>query len=138
MFYRPLKYLCLLLIILTLNCKRKSPKRLEAKVIDKIHKLNGSDKDPETFAAHEDEPMHLHPPKLKLIKISSDTVYLEVINSYYLTQSMGSAGAEEYITKSGIFLLEIDGINFVDFNFEMGDHAYPGTFSKAGYRIREE
>ncbi|MEJ2306217.1 MAG: hypothetical protein P8Y62_02900 [candidate division WOR-3 bacterium] len=138
MFYRSLKYLCLLLIISTLTCTRKTPKTLESKVTDKIHELNGSNKDPESFAAPEGEPLHLYPPKLKLIEVSSDTAYLEVINSYYLTQSMGSAGAEEYITKSGISILEIEGINYVDFNFEMGDHAYPGTFSKAGYTLREE
>ncbi|MEJ2567561.1 MAG: hypothetical protein P8Z50_01575 [candidate division WOR-3 bacterium] len=127
----------MLLLVLILNCARKSQETLKSIVIDKIHELNGSDKDPETFAAPEGEPLYLYPPKLKLIKVSSDTVYLEVINSYYLTQSMGSAGAEEYITKSGLSLLEIDGINYVDFNFEMGDHACPGTFSKAGYSIRE-
>ena len=137
MFYRLIKYLCLLLMISNITCTRKTSETLESKVTDKIHELNGSDKDPQSFAAPEGEPLHLYPPKLKLIKVSSDTVYLEVINSYYLTQSMGSAGAEEYITKSGISLLKIDGINYVDFNFEMGDHAYPGTFSKVGYRIRE-
>jgi len=107
-------------------------------VIDKIHELNGSDKDPETFAAPEDEPPYLYPPKLKLLKISADTVYLTVINDFYLTQSMGTTGAEDYIVNSGVSLLEIDEINYVDFSFTMGDHAYPGTFSKAGYQAREE
>ena len=134
------KCLPLFLLILTLTtCSRKSPKTLEAKAIEKIHELNGSDKDPETFAAPEDDPQfYLYPPKLKLVKISSDTVYLAVINSSYLTQSMGTTGAEDYIVKSGISLLEIDGIDYVDFDFAMGDHAYPGTFSKAGYQAREE
>lgn len=135
-----LKYLPLLLLILTLTtCSKKSPKTLEAKVSEKIHELNGSDKDPETFAAPEDDPQfYLYPPKLKLVKISRDTVYLTVINSSCLTQSMGTTGAEDYIVKSGVSLLEIDGINYVDFDFAMGDHAYPGTFSKAGYQPREE
>jgi hypothetical protein len=139
MLHKPFNYLFLLLLILTLSCTRKAPKTLEAKVIDKIHELNGTDKEPETFAAPEDDPQfYLYPPKLKLIKISADTVYLTVINSSYLTQSMGTAGAEDYIVKSGVSLLEIDGINYVDFSFTMGDHAYPGTFSKAGYQAREE
>jgi len=138
MFYRLLKYLYLFLIILALSCTRKTPKTLESQVIDKIHELNGSDENPESFAAPTDEPPHLYPPKLKFTKISADTLYLEVVNSYYLTQSMGSAGAEEYITKSGIALLEIDGIDYVDFSFPLGDHAYPGTFSKSGYKIREK
>jgi hypothetical protein len=138
-FLRLIKYSLLFLLFLTLKtCSRKTPKTLEAKVIDKIHELNGSEKDPESFAAPPGEPLHLYPPKLKLVKISADTVYLIVINAFYLTQSMGTAGAEDYIVKSGVSLLEIDGINYVDFDFAIGDHAYPGTFSKAGYTPREE
>jgi hypothetical protein len=100
--------------------------------------LNGSDKNPESFAAPKGEPLHLYPPKLKLVKISGDTVYLTVINDFYLTQSMGTTGAEDYIVKSGVSLLEINGINYVDLNFTAGDHAYPGTFSKAGYQAHSE
>jgi hypothetical protein len=121
-----------------LTCKKKVPVTLEAKVIERIHKLNGSDKDPQTFAAPEGEPLYLYPPKLKLIKVSADTVYLRVINDFYLTQSMGTAGAEEYIVNAGTSILEINGINYVNFDFKMGDHAYPGTFSVAGYQGREE
>jgi len=138
MFSICLRNFFIILLILTITCTKKEPKTLEAKVIDKIHGLNGSDKDPQSFAAPEGEPLHLYPPKLKLLKISADTVYLTVINDFYLTQSMGTTGAEEYIVNSGISLLEIDGINYVDYNFNMGDHAYPGTFSKTGYTAREE
>jgi len=51
---------------------------------------------------------------------------------------MGTTGAEDYIVNSAISLLEIDGINYVDYDFAMGDHACPGTFSKVGYEEREE
>ncbi len=138
MFSICLRNFFIILLILTITCTKKESKTLEAKVIDKIHKLNGSDKNPESFAAPEGEPLHLYPPKIKLVKISADTVYLTVINDFYLTQSMGTTGAEEYIVNSGVSLLEIDGVNYVDYNFNMGDHAYPGTFSKAGYQAREE
>jgi hypothetical protein len=138
MLRRLLKYSFLILIILTLTCKRKVPETLETKVIDKIHELNGSDRNPESFAAPEGEPLYLYPPKLKLVKVSVDTVYLKVINDFYLTQSMGTAGAEEYIARAATSLLEIDGIHYVDFDFKMGDHAYPGTYSVAGYQAREE
>ena len=138
MLPRLLKYSCFFILILGFSCTKKQPKTLKAKVIDKIHELNGSDKAPETFAAPEGESLHLYPPKLKLNKVSADTVYLTVINDWTLTQSMGTTGAEDYIVKSGILLLEIEGINYVDYNFNMGDHAYPGTFSKAGYTPREE
>jgi hypothetical protein len=132
------KYSFLILAILASSCNRKTPETLEAKVSGEIHKLNGSDKDPQTFAAPEGEPLYLYPPKLKLIKVSADTVFLGVINDFYLTQSMGTAGAEEYITEAAISLLDINGIHYVDFDFKMGDHACPGTFSKAGYKAREE
>jgi hypothetical protein len=132
------KSILLLLLIFVSTCAREKSKSLEDKVIEKIHELNGSDKDPETFAAPEGEPPYLYPPKLKLVKISADTVYLTIINDWTLTQSMGTTGAEDYIVKSGVSLLEIDGINYVDFDFAVGDHAYPGTFSKAGYQAREE
>jgi hypothetical protein len=132
------KYSFLILAILALACKRKIPETLETKVIDKIHDLNGSDRAPESFAAPEGEPLYLYPPKLKLLRVSADTVYLRVINDFYLTQSMGTAGAEEYITRSATSLLEINGIHYVDFDFKMGDHAYPGTYSVAGYDEREE
>jgi len=128
----------LFFLLLTLACANKSPDTLEAKVIKKIHELNSSNKDPETFSAPEGKPLHLYPPKLKLIKVSSDTVYLTVINDFYLTQSMGSAGAEDHIVRTGVSLLKIDGVNYVDFSFDAGDHAYPGTFSKAGYREHPE
>jgi hypothetical protein len=138
MFGRSFKYMFLILALLALTCKKKVPETLEEKVIEKIHKLNGSNKAPESFAAPEGEPLYLYPPKIKLIKVSADTVYLRVINDFYLTQSMGTAGAEEYITESATSLLEIDGIHYVDFDFKMGDHACPGTYSKAGYNMREE
>jgi hypothetical protein len=138
MLNRLFKYSFLILAISASSCKKKTPETLETKVIEEIHKLNGSDKDPQTFAAPEGEPLYLYPPKLKLIKISADTVFLGVINDFYLTQSMGTAGAEEYITKAATSLLEINDIHYVDFDFKMGDHAYPGTYSKAGYQAREE
>lgn len=138
MLNRLFKYSFLILAILASTCKRKIPETLEVKVIEKIHELNGSDKNPESFAAPEGKPLYLYPPKLKFIKISADTVYLRVINDFYLTRSMGTAGAEEYIVKSATSLLEINGIHYVDFDFDMGDHAYPGTYSVVGYQEREE
>ena len=82
--------------------------------------------------------MYPAPPMIKLIKVSSDTVFLKVINDFYLTQCMGTSGAEEFIVSNGVSLLEIDGVNYVDFDLTEGEHAYPGTFSKAGYQPREE
>ena len=94
-----------------------------------IYALNKSEKDPETFRTAENkEPTD--PPKLKLRDIKEQVVNVEVINGEYLTQSMGSTGAEEFIAVATFTLTEYDNIKFVNFIFEEGDHAAPGIYSR--------
>ena len=98
-----------------------------------IHKLvfalNESEKDPEAFRTAKDkEPKD--PPKLKLIDIKGQVVNVEVINDEYLTQRMGSAGAEEFLVIATFTLTEYDHIKFVNFKFQAGDHAIPGFYSR--------
>jgi spore germination protein GerM len=94
-----------------------------------IHALNKSEKDPEAFRTPEDkEPTD--PPKLKLRDIKEQVVNVEVINDEYLTQRMGSTGAEEFIAVATFTLTEYDNIKFVNFIFEEGDHAAPGLYSR--------
>jgi len=94
-----------------------------------IHALNKSKKDPETFRTLKDrEPTG--PPKLKLKNIKDQVVNIEVINAEYLTQRMGSTGAEEFLAVTTFTLTEFDNIKFVNFIFEEGDHAIPGLYSR--------
>jgi len=94
-----------------------------------IYAINKSDKDPETFRTPENkEPTN--PPKLKLRDIKEQVVNVEVINDEYLTQRMGSTGAEEFLAAATFTLTEYDKIKFVNFIFEGGDHAQSGIYSR--------
>ena len=64
---------------------------------------------------------------LDIIKTSNDTVYLKIPDAHYLTQQMGSTGPTLYLASVVYNLTEIPGLHYVNFNFEEGDHASPGT-----------
>jgi hypothetical protein len=94
-----------------------------------IYALNKSKEDPETFRTPENkEPTD--PPKLKLKGIEETVVNVEVINHEYLTQRMGSTGADEFLAVATFTLTEYDHIKGVNFIFEVGDHATPGLYSR--------
>jgi hypothetical protein len=96
--------------------------------------LNKSIKDPETFRTPENkEPTD--PPKLKIKGIKENVVTVEVINSEYLTQRMGSTGADEFMAAATFTLTEYDHIKSVNFIFAAGDHATPGLYSR-GYFLK--
>lgn len=67
---------------------------------------------------------------LEFDKLSNDTVYVKIPNSTILTQQMGSHGAYDYMITCTFTLTELNGIEFVNFNFESGDHAGPGVYSR--------
>jgi len=71
-------------------------------------------------------------PKIQLdkIKISNDTLYTEIKDSYYLGESIGSYGANAYIADAVINLTSIQNIRYVKIDFEDGSHISPGTWSK--------
>ena len=68
--------------------------------------------------------------KLDFVKLVNDTVFVKIGNSEYLTQRMGSAGSTEYMITTTFTLTEINGVDFVKFDFDYGDHASPGTYSR--------
>lgn len=80
--------------------------------------------------------------KLDYVKISNDTIYVKIDNSNYLTQQMGTTGADEYMISSTFTLTEIANIKYVNYYFELGDHASPGTYNRKHYldwiRINKE
>lgn len=77
---------------------------------------------------------NLHPNvELLYLKTSGDTVFVKINKSTYLTQRMGTSGAEAYLAEVTYNLTELTGVNFVDINFKMGDHAEPGTYSKIDF-----
>lgn len=72
--------------------------------------------------------------QLEIIKTSGDTLFLKIPESTYLTQQMGSTGPGIYFAEAVYNLTEIPGIHFVNFDFEEGDHAQPGTFNRDSFK----
>jgi hypothetical protein len=70
---------------------------------------------------------------LKLVKVSRDTIYVAIKESTYLTQSMGTSGADDYVSTTVYTLTELKDIEYVNLNFTEGDHARPGTYSRQYY-----
>jgi hypothetical protein len=75
---------------------------------------------------------------LDFVRISDDTIYVKIKESTYLTQSIGTTGADEYMSITTYTLTELKGINYVNFDFEEGDHAVPGTYSRQHYTDRNK
>ena len=70
---------------------------------------------------------------LDLIKISNDTIYIKIPDATFLTQQMGSTGSTMYLASVVYNLTELPGIRFINFDFEEGDHAQPGTLSRDSF-----
>ena len=70
---------------------------------------------------------------LEKIKISGDTIYTEVKDSEYLTEAIGTTGAEMYLADVVLNLTEVAGIKFININLKEGSHMQPGTWSKDNF-----
>jgi len=80
-------------------------------------------------------------PQIALRKIEQRTAELEVVNDQYLTQKMGSSGAQGYLAGATYTLTENPGIRSVNFIFQPGEHAMPGIYSResfTGYKLMTE
>lgn len=71
--------------------------------------------------------------KLVFNKVSNDTLYVTIPDSDFLTEQMGSAGAQAYLAPTTYNLTEIKGIKFINYDFEAGDHLSPGVFSREDF-----
>lgn len=71
---------------------------------------------------------------LNFIKVSHDTIYVNIPNSKKLTEGLGSTGAENYMTTTTFSLTEMQGIKYVNYDFKMGDHASPGVYSRTDFK----
>jgi hypothetical protein len=61
---------------------------------------------------------------------SHDTAFITIPSPSVLTQQMGSAGAESFLISTTYNFTELKGIHYVVFDFEEGDHAVPGVYSR--------
>lgn len=71
--------------------------------------------------------------KLELLRSAGDTVFVKVGNSTYLTQRLGSTGAEAVLAELTYNLTEAAGIHNVHLSFKRGDHATPGTYARTDF-----
>lgn len=95
--------------------------------------LNGTAKAPGTFRT-EGARGPDGPPQVKLLNVKNHTASVEVINAEYLTQRMGSSGAQAYLASVTFTLTENPEIKKVNFIFEEGDHAMPGIYSRSDFK----
>jgi hypothetical protein len=72
--------------------------------------------------------------QLVFVKTSGDTLFVKIPSSTILTQQMGTSGASTYMASAVYNLTEIPGIHFVNLDFEEGDHASPGTYSRDSFK----
>lgn len=75
---------------------------------------------------------------LKFVKLSGDTLYVKIENSTFLTQQMGTMGADACLSTATYTLTELDYVNTVHFDFKEGDHAIPGMYSRDYYIQRNK
>ena len=68
--------------------------------------------------------------QLEYVKTSGDTAYVRIPDAMYFTQQMGSSGPFFYFASAVYNLTEVPGIRYVSFDFEEGDHASPGVFTR--------
>ena len=68
--------------------------------------------------------------QFKITRIRDHTAFVKIFDSGRLTQGLGSTGAKEYLAQVTFSLTSVPGIHSVEFDFEEGDHAAPGTYER--------
>jgi hypothetical protein len=72
-------------------------------------------------------------PTILLQKLAQRTAFIEVANDQYLTQSMGSSGAQAWLAGVTYTLTEHPNIRAVDFSFTPGEHAMFGVYTRDSF-----
>lgn len=71
--------------------------------------------------------------KIQLTKVTSKAIFVSVIESQKLTQQLGSTGALNMLASIVYTLTELPKYKYVYIDFEMGDHANPGIYSRKDF-----
>jgi hypothetical protein len=111
--------------------------RIKKDVHKLISALNKTEKESESSRTQGDA-VKMEGPQIRLQKIEHRTADIEIANDQYLTENMGSDGAQEYLAEVTFTLTENPGITAVNFIFPAGDHAMPGLYTResfASYKI---
>lgn len=75
---------------------------------------------------------------LEKVKQGGDTLYTKIANSQYLSEQMGSTGAEVYIADLVLNLTTVPGIKYIHLDMEEGSHAQPGTWTADNFKTYKE
>jgi hypothetical protein len=71
---------------------------------------------------------------LEKVKISGDTIYTTIKNASYLTDQMGSTGAEMYVADVVLNLTAVPGLKYVNIDLQEGSHMEPGVWSLDNFK----
>jgi len=72
--------------------------------------------------------------KLDLVDSGKDTIAVKIDDATKLSQGMGSMGAEAYLAELTFSMTELEGVKAVKIDFEEGDHAMPGVYTRADFK----
>lgn len=70
---------------------------------------------------------------LRLGDKRNDTLDVYIDDASYLTQNIGTAGANAYMAEATFAFTSLDSIKTVNFIFEAGDHASPGAYNRGDF-----
>jgi hypothetical protein len=70
---------------------------------------------------------------LRYSRVSHDSIFVQISKSGYLTEQMGSSGAQAYLAEVTYNLTEIKDINYVGILFKAGDHASPDIYTRTDF-----
>lgn len=74
-------------------------------------------------------------PKIPLVidHIANDTLYVKIPDATYFTQNMGTSGASAFLVEATYGFTTLQNIEVVNFEFEEGDHAVPGPYTRTSF-----
>lgn len=73
-------------------------------------------------------------PKIKFIDLTNDTIKIKIENDEFLTERMGSAGAECFLGETVFTLTETETIKYVNIEMDYGSHASPEVYSRINFK----
>ncbi len=109
-------------------------------IVSLIIALNRPPDDADWFTLQKD-PTLVDYPQIRLLGIDQAMMRIQILNDEYLTQRMGSFGAQAYLASVTFTLTECPRIKSVQFIFKEGDHAVPGEYTRESfpdYRIVQD
>jgi hypothetical protein len=71
--------------------------------------------------------------KIEFKEFLKDTLIIQIFESEYLTEQMGTTGAHCYLGETIFTLTENPNIKFVRIEMEAGSHANPGIYSRRNF-----